>query len=149
MHPLDWLLAEILAGLQRLLCLSLDRTPAAEVLEGTARSWREAIASARAWHRPRDESGVREAFTILQRTSTRWPAPADFLRVLPPLKTDTSAPTAVDPELEAARADLSHFERMNALWRETHDRDIFDIHRCLTSRQKYILGISSPQERAA
>lgn len=72
-------------GLQKLSCLSLDRTPAAEILSGTAQAWMEAITDGRAWDRNRDAERVATAFRTLARTARRWPAPADFLEALPPV----------------------------------------------------------------
>lgn len=81
----EWLLDEILTGLQKLLCLSLDRTPAAETLPGTAQAWLEAITDGKAWDANRDAARIAAAFRTLARTARRWPAPAEFLDVLPPV----------------------------------------------------------------
>lgn len=78
-------------GLQKLSCLSLDRTPAAEVLSGTAQAWMEAITDGRAWDWGRDAERVRIAFRTLARTARRWPAPSEFLEALP----DVPAPLAI------------------------------------------------------
>lgn len=80
-----WLEVEILNGLQRLACLSLDRTPAAEMLLGTAAAWAEGAMHGTEWERHRDTGRVRAAFTTLIRTSRRWPAPVEFLEALPPV----------------------------------------------------------------
>lgn len=85
-------------GLQKLSCLSLDRTPAAEVLSGTAQAWVEAITDGRAWDRSRDAERVATAFRTLARTSRRWPSPADFLDALP----DVPAPLAIAYERKPA-----------------------------------------------
>lgn len=79
-----WLEVEILTGLQRLACLSLDRTPAAEMLPGTAQAWIEALTDGRAWDEQRDAPRVRRAFVVLSKTVRRWPAPAEFMDALPP-----------------------------------------------------------------
>lgn len=134
-NPNDWLLAEILAGMQRLMCLSLDHTPAAEVIAGTAAAWREAMGDQRDWQMRRDTVGVREAFARLARSRTRWPAPANFLQALPPLALDTSAELARDVEMETLRADLTHFRACNLLWRDGHADELFDIPRCFGPRQ--------------
>ena len=44
----QWMLGEVAGGLQRLMLLALPGTPAAEVIEGTARAWADAL-----WHAPR------------------------------------------------------------------------------------------------
>lgn len=103
LHDNKWLLVEVATGLQKLSCLSLDRTPAAEVLSGTAQAWLEAITDGRAWDRNRDTERVAAAFRTLARTSRRWPSPADFLDALP----DVPAPLAIayerKPASEAAK----------------------------------------------
>ena len=80
-----WLELEILTGLQKLSCLSLDRTPAAEILSGTAQAWAEAVTDGREWDERRDAQRMRTAFVTLARTVRRWPAPADFLDAMPPV----------------------------------------------------------------
>ena len=82
-HDNEWLLVEVATGLQKLSCLSLDRTPAAEMLTGTAQAWMEAITDGRTWDARRDTPRVRAAFRTLGRTVRRWPAPAEFLDALP------------------------------------------------------------------
>jgi hypothetical protein len=79
----EWLMDEVLTGLQKLCPLSLDGTPAAEVLPGTALSWHEAITTGRDWDRARDTSRIRAAFVTLANTRERWPAPKHFLDALP------------------------------------------------------------------
>lgn len=79
----EWLEIEILTGLQKLSCLSLDRTPAAEMLPGTAQAWLEAITDGKAWDERRDADRIAAAFRTLARTARRWPLPAEFLDALP------------------------------------------------------------------
>lgn len=81
----DWLEIEILTGLQKLSCLSMDRTPAAEILPGTAQAWMEAITDGMAWDERRDAERVAATFRVLARISRRWPLPAEFLAALPPV----------------------------------------------------------------
>lgn len=66
-------------------CLSLDRTPAAEMLPGTAQAWLEAITDGKAWDERRDADRIRAAFRVLAKTARRWPAPAEFLESVPPV----------------------------------------------------------------
>ena len=35
----EWMLDELATGLQKLLCLGLDRQPASEVIPGTVQAW--------------------------------------------------------------------------------------------------------------
>jgi len=71
--------------LQKMFCLSLDRTPAAEMLPGTAQTWLEAITDGKAWDEGRDADRIAAGFRTLARIARRWPAPAEFLDVVPPV----------------------------------------------------------------
>jgi hypothetical protein len=82
----DWILDEIATGLQKLYLLSLDRTPAAELLAGTAQSWLEIITTGRVWDEARDAHRIREAFVTLGLTRESWPAPKHFIEALPPVR---------------------------------------------------------------
>lgn len=77
------MLDEIATGLQKLYLLSLDRTPAAELLTGTAQAWLEAITEGRSWEPARDTPRLRAAFVTLASTRESWPAPKHFLDALP------------------------------------------------------------------
>lgn len=81
----DWLLTEILAGLQRLSLLRLANCPpTAEALEGCARAWLDALIPARAWSVD-ERDRIRDAFRALSQRQPRegapvfWPAPGDLL----------------------------------------------------------------------
>lgn len=116
----EWLLDEIATGLQKLACLSLDRTPAAEILTGTAQAWLEAITDGRAWKESRDAARLRAGFRTLSRTARRWPSPAEFLDAVPrieqaaigyeakPLTPDEARQRIADlrSQLEAREAEL-------------------------------------------
>lgn len=106
---MDWLKAEILTGVQRLLCLGLEGQPAAEVIPGTVGAWCEALESSRAWCPQRDPPRIRTAFTALLRTRTRWPTPADFLTALPTVNPGPSLPARIfsDEEIEANKRRLA------------------------------------------
>ena len=86
-HGNEWLLVEIATGLQKLACLSLDRTPAAELLAGTAHAWMEAVTANNAFERDRDAHRIRKAFVTLATTRDHWPAPRHFLDALPRVET--------------------------------------------------------------
>ena len=79
----DWILDEIATGLQKLYLLSLDHTPAADLLAGTAQAWHEAITANRSYDEARDAPRFRAAFLRLAQTCTSWPAPRHFLDALP------------------------------------------------------------------
>ena len=99
MENLDWLDNEIRRGLSKLVCLCLDSAPAADLIEGTAQSWLEALTFRRAWDAKRDMPRVREAFTTLMRTSRRWPTVPDFDSCLPRVEQMLALPAKpTDPE---------------------------------------------------
>jgi hypothetical protein len=72
--------------LQKLILLSLDRSPALDVLtRGTLPAWVEAITEGRQFVEGRDEPRFKAAFRTLQGRCTSWPAPREFLEAMPPL----------------------------------------------------------------
>lgn len=96
---MEWLKTEILTGLQKLLCLGLERTPATDLLQGTAMAWVEVMAQGRAWDRARDTPRIRTAFVTLAANRGSWPAPRDFLAALPPAEPVKALPARpADPE---------------------------------------------------
>ncbi len=76
---MDWLATELLLGLQKLLCLGLDRTPATDLFEGTVMTWHEVITNGLEWKEQRDVPRIRAAFTTLAATRESWPQPKHFL----------------------------------------------------------------------
>jgi hypothetical protein len=80
---MDWLAIEILTGIQKLLCLGLDRTPATDLIDGTVMAWHEAITTGRAFDKDRDAGRIRAAFVTLASTRETWPTPKHFLDALP------------------------------------------------------------------
>jgi hypothetical protein len=52
-------------------------------MKGTVMAWVEAIATGKAFDEQLDAPRFRKAFVTLATTRTSWPAPADFLTVLP------------------------------------------------------------------
>lgn len=86
---MDWLLEEILTGLQKLSLLRLANSPATDdEIEGCARAWIEALAKARDW-KIEDRDAIRSAFRVLLAREPQdgravfWPAPGDFLAHMP------------------------------------------------------------------
>jgi hypothetical protein len=75
----DWLKNEIRTGFQSLMCLSLPRTPAAEVIRGTVEVWAASLCKRLTFEQVRDTPRIREAFAELVLSSTEWPSPAQFL----------------------------------------------------------------------
>lgn len=80
---MDWLTRELMTGLQKLLCLGLDRTPATDLFDGTVLAWHEAITTGRDWDHARDAGRIRAAFVTLAQTRETWPQPRHFLDALP------------------------------------------------------------------
>lgn len=85
-HEPKWLLIELGKGLQKLATLSLDRTPAAELLTATARVWHEAITDGRAFDEQRDAPRIRQSFRTLANTREQWPAPKHLIEALPKIE---------------------------------------------------------------
>lgn len=66
------------------MCLgSLERTPAAEVLPGTAMTWHESLTFGRVWDEHRDTPRIRAGFVTLARTCRVWPLPAQLIDAMP------------------------------------------------------------------
>ena len=79
----DWLRREVAAGLQALLLLRLESSPAADTIVGVLEVWLVALADRRAWSEERDTERVRRGFAVLSGRLTRWPAPVQLLEALP------------------------------------------------------------------
>lgn len=73
---------EIMFGLQKLLALQLERSPALETLDKTGLVWMEAIGHNRSFA-DEDAPRFREAFVLLAARCKSWPSPAALLEVLP------------------------------------------------------------------
>lgn len=79
-----WFVDVIAEGIQQLMLLNLDRTPAGEVVKGTIMAWCMALWPGRAWDERLDRNRVRQAFIKLMAISRTWPAPAQLIENLPP-----------------------------------------------------------------
>lgn len=83
-RPLEkWFEVAIISGIQRLLSLSLDGTPAAKTITLTAATWVDVLWQNRAWDAELDETRISDAFRQLAIRADRWPAPRDLLLSLP------------------------------------------------------------------
>jgi hypothetical protein len=109
----QWLRNEVLDGLSKLVTLSLDRTPAVDVIAGTAETWMEAICHRREWHEAQDRMRVRQAFATLAATCTTWPNPKLFLEAMPARMTQRERLALMSPE-EVERREESR-ERVNEM----------------------------------
>jgi hypothetical protein len=79
----SWFASAIASGIQRLMVLGLDGTPAASTIELTTVTWIDALWAGRVWDAKLDETRIAEAFRLLTIQAERWPAPVQFLRMLP------------------------------------------------------------------
>ena len=73
---------EIMLGLQKLLALQLERSPALETLAKTGLVWMEAIGHNRCLT-DEDAPRFRDAFVLLAARCKSWPSPVALLEVLP------------------------------------------------------------------
>ncbi|PZS96344.1 hypothetical protein A7X66_09255 [Stenotrophomonas maltophilia] len=96
----DWIKQEISEGLMRLMCLGLERTPAAEVIQLTAAVWLEAITEGREFDQQLDAPRFRRAFAVLCRDCRQWPLPSSLLEAMPPREqlAITKQPIKANPE---------------------------------------------------
>lgn len=105
----DWLLAEIAAGFQRLVTLSLPNTPASDVLVPAAQIWHEALLSTSTqWNQDEDAWRLQRGFALLCRDCDRWPVPKHLIDRLPARKDKLALPkpTLTPAEREANLARL-------------------------------------------
>ncbi len=108
----DWIKREIAEGLKRLMCLGLERTPAAEVIQLTAAVWLEAITEGREFDQQLDAPRFRRAFAVLCRDCRQWPLPSSLLEAMPPREqlAITKQPIKANPErAEQAARELASF----------------------------------------
>lgn len=82
----DWFHNRVVEGLQFLLALGLEGTPAAEVIRLTATAWVHALweAAPVAWQEAPDSGRLYRAFNDLAVKSHRWPSPKAVLEHMRP-----------------------------------------------------------------
>lgn len=80
----DWFFEAIRKGLQRLLVLRLDGSPAKDTVRALLHVWVDALWPGTLWHQERDEARIAEAFRRMSSKLDRWPAPIELRRFLPP-----------------------------------------------------------------
>jgi len=100
--------------MQKLLPLSLESTPASEVMPGTALAWHEVLVHGRAFDQARDLPRFREAFRTLAGRQRRWPAPVDFLEALPRIETSRTSEPKLDSDASREFA-AKHIADLTAL----------------------------------
>jgi hypothetical protein len=100
----DWIKRAVARGLQRLMSLSLDGQPSANLMPTCAMAWSEALVSGRLLDQALDEPRIDAGFVALTRTALRWPAPAHLLLAMPPRPQRQALPRQMD-EVRRARAE--------------------------------------------
>jgi len=109
----QWFASAIANGIQRLMVLGLEGTPAARTVELTTVTWIDALWPGRAWHATLDETRINEAFRQLTIQCERWPTPNHFLLVLParhaPLK--LAAPKLTDAGRKKAQDTIAKIKK--------------------------------------
>lgn len=112
--PEQWFINQILSGLQSLYVLSLDRTPAADMISATADVWAQTLWSKPVdWQAELDIERMQKAFVELAGAVSRWPSPAEFLVYLPKRSAQDALPK---PRLsdEQKRQVQAMFKKLNA-----------------------------------
>jgi len=81
---MNWLQAEIVEGIQKLMALRLRNTPPSDTLKATAVVWFDVFNSRPiTWDQELDTKRIKKGFTELCAYSDSWPSPSDFFKVLP------------------------------------------------------------------
>ena len=121
----DWVMDEILTGLQKLVCLGLDRQPAGELLQITAGTWHEVITHKRVWNVEQDRERFRDAFVTLMGRCTQWPAPQQFLECMPATKPEQQPPLLTnESSRERVLGMLGDFEKKMGWDRPADDGEV-------------------------
>jgi hypothetical protein len=82
----DWLTKEIARGLQGLMALRMENTPSEQLITATVQVWDAALRSMpHTWDEERDTPRMRAGFVKAAATLQRWPVPAQFYDLMPPL----------------------------------------------------------------
>ena len=104
-----WFQTRIDTGLQRLYTLSLQGSPAADVLAFTAETWVSVLYPARRWEQERDLPRLTEAFRLLAGQVERWPTPKALLDCMP------AVPEALALPAPRQRADPARIAKARAV----------------------------------
>lgn len=94
--------------MQKLICLGLDRSPAYELIKGTAAAWFEGLTHNRQWDKERDTQRILDAFSVVIKTRKQWPTVADFLECLPAIVEKPALPVRVwtEADMEEGRVKM-------------------------------------------
>lgn len=119
----DWIKREISEGLKRLMCLGLERTPAAEVIPLTAAVWLEAVTTGRAFDQEQDAPRFRHAFAVLCRESRSWPLPSHLLEAMPrrEMLALTKQPIPADPDSPEMKKKFEQIAKLFKAEPQRHD----------------------------
>jgi hypothetical protein len=97
---MNWLKIEIVEGLQKLIALRLRNSPPADMITATVSVWFETISTRPiAWNERLDRKRIKTAFTELCATCDTFPAPSQFVRLLPQREQPLSLPAPVDNKI--------------------------------------------------
>ena len=108
----QWFMTELATGLQKLIALSLQNTPAMETIQLTAVSWAETLwAAPIAWQQELDAQRIRAAFVRMMRDIERWPAPKHLLQYLPARPEPVKLPA---PEISEEQR-MRNLDRISAI----------------------------------
>ena len=108
----QWFMTELATGLQKLIALSLQNTPAMETIQLTAVSWAETLwAAPIAWQQELDTQRIRAAFVRMMRDIERWPAPKHLLHYLPARPEPVKLPA---PEISEEQR-MRNLDRISAI----------------------------------
>lgn len=129
----DWIKREISEGLKRLMCLGLERTPAAEVIPLTAAVWLEAVTTGRAFDQEQDAPRFRHAFAVLCRESRSWPLPSNLLEAMPrrEMLAITKQPIPADPDSPEMK---KKFDQIAKLFKPSNPQQADNRHGHVTPR---------------
>ncbi len=104
----DWLRDAVIKGIKGLMTLRLEGAPGEDTVAPMAQAWLAILRTLpHTWDKSRDRPRITGAFLQLAAQCERWPAPAAFIRALPPVVPDTqhmlTAPrsTTVHPAFRA------------------------------------------------
>lgn len=116
-HYEQWFMNEVVTGLQKLISLSLNGSPAMETIQLTAVSWAETLwAAPIGWHQELDAGRIQQAFLRIMRDVERWPAPKHLLNYLPSRPEPKHPLLSVPPMSEARRQEnQSHIANLVAM----------------------------------
>jgi len=103
----EWMRESILKGLQGLLVLRLDGSPAADTVPALANAWLAILGKLnRIWDEERDKRRLSMAFLAIATYSDSWPSPNQFIKSIPPVDEPVklAAPTSknMPPEIRDA-----------------------------------------------